>query len=87
MGDDENAERSYSMVDSFPRKLQTTDDPLPKSVLMAFKARRNFFSSGQSSHCNAVIRQADRAGRLLRESLKLTYSKECSEMIKVRNMI
>ena len=58
-------------------------DPLPKTVLLAFRARRNLQSNTQSSGVYSVIRQADRAGRLLRESLKLSYNKENTEIVQV----
>lgn len=35
-----------------------------------------------SPHC---IRQCDRAGRLLRESLKLSYAKQNEQIVQVRN--
>lgn len=57
-------------------------DPLPKAVLVAFRARRNFIiRAHNASHC---IRQCDRAGRMLRESLKLPYTKENTQLIQVR---
>ena len=59
-------------------------DPLPKTVLLAFRARRNLMSNNnQSANIYSVIRQADRAGRLLRESLKLSYNKEKTEIVQV----
>ncbi|XP_060074168.1 sterol regulatory element-binding protein 1-like [Ylistrum balloti] len=73
-GDEENAERCYSQCDAFPRALQQSDDPLPKAVLVAFRARRNLQANVHGgNHC---VRQCDRAGRLLRDSLKFTYMTE-----------
>jgi hypothetical protein len=59
-------------------------DPLPKSVLLAFRARRNFLGNNQGSNLYSVIRQCDRAGRLLRESLKLSYSRENTDITQVK---
>ena len=58
-------------------------DPLPRTVLLAFRARRNLVCNTQNSGVYSVIRQADRAGRLLRESLKLSYNKENTEIVQV----
>ncbi|KAK3100385.1 hypothetical protein FSP39_019112 [Pinctada imbricata] len=84
-GDDENAENHYIICDSFPQKLQKSDDPLPKAVLVAFRARRNLITnSHNASHC---IRQCDRAGRMLRESLKLSYSQENEQIAKLVQLL
>ena len=40
-------------------------------------------NNNQSANIYSVIRQADRAGRLLRESLKLSYNKEKTEIVQV----
>lgn len=61
--------------------LNHSSDPLPKAVLVAYRARRNLLSNTHgSTHC---IRQCDRAGRLLRESLKLSYAKQNEEIVQV----
>ncbi|XP_063415532.1 sterol regulatory element-binding protein 1-like [Mytilus trossulus] len=84
-GDEDNAERSYSQCDTFPRQLQQSDDPLPKALLVAFRAKRNvLIDSHSSSH---YIRQCDRAGRLLRESLKLLYTKENKDIVKLIQLL
>ncbi|XP_052078651.1 sterol regulatory element-binding protein 1-like isoform X2 [Mytilus californianus] len=84
-GDEDNAERSYSQCDTFPRKLQQSDDPLPKALLVAFRAKRNVLRDSHSS--SHYIRQCDRAGRLLRESLKLLYTKENKEIVKLIQLL
>ncbi|CAG5122454.1 unnamed protein product [Candidula unifasciata] len=76
MGDDENASRNYSVLDVFPNKLQGIDDPLPRAVYLAYKARKNVIVQPEEKILRAAIRQCDRAGRLLRESLKLAYTAE-----------
>lgn len=84
-GDEENAEAQYPMCDSFPQKLQQSDDPLPKAILVAYRARRNLMSNTHgSTHC---IRQCDRAGRLLRESLKLSYAKQNEQIVQLLQLM
>ena len=84
-GDEENAERSYSQCDAFPRKLQQCDDPLPKALLLAFRAKSNVMKNCHSS--SHYIRQCDRSGRLLRESLKLSYDKENTDVVKLTQLL
>ena len=62
-------------------------DPLPRAVLFAYKARKNFMTSSDNLNNKTCIRHCDRAGRLLRESLKLTYIEENVNIIKVFNVI
>ncbi|KAK6173452.1 hypothetical protein SNE40_016898 [Patella caerulea] len=87
MGDDENASRYYSILDVFPKRLQTADDPLPRAVLFAFKARKSLIVQPTTLNGSACIRQCDRAGRLLRESLKLTYLSENVDIIKALQLL
>lgn len=83
--DEESAEKIYFQCDAFPRKLQQCDDPLPKALLVAFRARRNVIKGCHST--SHYIRQCDRAGRLLRESLKLTYTKENTDIVKCAQLL
>nr|QGX48188.1 SREBP [Sinonovacula constricta] len=87
IGDDESAEKNYAIVDSFPASLHRSDDPLPKAVLVAFRARRNFMTGAAGSSSYSVIRLCDRAGRLLRESLKLSYSREDTHIIQALQLL
>ena len=47
-------------------------DPLPRSVYLAFKARRCFLGNSMRRHCfYSSLKQCDRAGELLRDSLNV----------------
>jgi len=72
-GDDEAAHRLYPTVDALPKQLYNNDEPLARSVYLAYKARKTFFTGGTAACPRHVscIRQCDRAGELLRESLSL----------------
>lgn len=76
----------FSLVDiEFIMYHYFSSDPLPKAVLVAYRARRNLMSNTHgSSHC---IRQCDRAGRLLRESLKLSYAKQNEQIVQVSTIV
>ncbi|KAI8798918.1 sterol regulatory element-binding protein 1-like [Biomphalaria glabrata] len=82
MGEDDNASRTYSILDVFPKKLNGIDDPLPRAVYLAYKAKKNVLVSPECKTLIASLRQCDRAGRLLRESLKLAYTAENITIIK-----
>ncbi|GFR96431.1 sterol regulatory element-binding protein 1 [Elysia marginata] len=82
IGDDENAAKSFSVLDVFPKKLHGVDDPLPRAVYLAYKARKCAVVNPEDKTMRAAIRQCDRAGRLLRDSLKLAYVEENITIVK-----
>lgn len=61
-------------------------DPLPRAVYLAYKARKSVMMQADSSRIRFTLRQCDRAGRLLRESLKLIYPEEERNTVKVANL-
>jgi len=86
-GDDENAARSYLLLDVFPTSLQGTDDPLPRAVYLAYKARKSVMVNPDFNRLRFTLRQCDRAGRLLRESLKLIYPEEERNTVKYIHLL
>ncbi|RUS91548.1 hypothetical protein EGW08_000663 [Elysia chlorotica] len=82
IGDDENAAKSFSVLDVFPKKLHGVDDPLPRAVYLAYKSRKCVMVNPEHKAMRAAIRQCDRAGRLLRDSLKLAYVEENITIVK-----
>ena len=50
--------------------------PLPRSVYLAFKARKGFLHGGAHRSYNSSLRQCERAGELLRESLNMDGDEE-----------
>ncbi|XP_052278995.1 sterol regulatory element-binding protein 1-like isoform X2 [Dreissena polymorpha] len=81
IGDDENVERCYQLIDAFPQKLYHSEDPLPRCVLVCYRARRNLQCARSPSQLAGVLRQCDRAGRLLRETLKLSYTSQNTAIV------
>nr|XP_028561572.1 sterol regulatory element-binding protein 1 isoform X1 [Podarcis muralis] len=63
-GDDEAVERLYPLVESMPRALQASENPLPRAALHTFKAARVLMGKLDCS-----LGQCDRAGDYLRDSL------------------
>jgi len=81
-GNDAAAERLYPLVDIFPKQLAETDDPLPRSVFLAFKARKNFLTGSKTMGNYSCIKQCNRAGELLRDSLNLKDIKHTQSSIR-----
>ena len=82
-GDDNAAERLYTIMDAFPKQLQNSDASLPKSLYIAYKARKGLLS-GKKSSCNYnCIKQCDRAGEQLRENLILSSEKQAQGLSEV----
>ena len=64
-------------------------DPLTKSIYLAYKARKNFLSSGTSITMSSTgcLKQASRSGELLRESLCLTLEHKQKTVRQVKGVI
>nr|UVI59225.1 SREBP-1 [Haliotis discus hannai] len=86
-GDDDNAKDYYSVLDVFPKKLQAIDDPLPRAVMFAYKARKSLLEQRENFNSKMCIRQCDRAGRSLRESLKLVYPQQKAGAVKAIQLL
>ncbi|KAJ6655918.1 hypothetical protein lerEdw1_004503 [Lerista edwardsae] len=63
-GDDEAVERLCPLVESMPRALQASENPLPRAALHTFKAARALLGKLDSG-----LSQCDKAGDYLRDSL------------------
>ncbi|GAB6033075.1 Sterol regulatory element-binding protein 1 [Chamberlinius hualienensis] len=69
LGEDEQAEELYQAIEAMPKQLQETEDPLPKAVLMAFKARHAFIKHTCSLGLRSSFKLCNRTSSLLNESL------------------
>ncbi|XP_054848716.1 sterol regulatory element-binding protein 1 isoform X1 [Eublepharis macularius] len=63
-GDDEAVDRLYPLVESMPKVLQASENPLPRAALHTFKAAR-----GLLGKLDCILGQCDKAGDYLRDSL------------------
>ncbi|OPJ87395.1 hypothetical protein AV530_000879 [Patagioenas fasciata monilis] len=68
-GDEEGAERLYPLVETMPRVLQSSEKPLPRAALHAFRAVRAMLSKQDGSQ--ASLSHCEKASSCLRESLEL----------------
>ncbi|XP_067912038.1 sterol regulatory element-binding protein 1 isoform X4 [Heterodontus francisci] len=69
-GDDEAAERLYSVVEYMPKSLHATESQLPKAALFAFKGIRAMLGKQDSSQMSLV--HCEKASGHLRDSLNMT---------------
>lgn len=70
LGEEEQAERLYTIIDAFPTQLDQFKDPLPRALFYAVKARRVFLGQSiASSGSTGCLKLCDKAGALLRDSI------------------
>uniref|UniRef100_S4R8N0 Sterol regulatory element-binding protein 1 n=1 Tax=Petromyzon marinus TaxID=7757 RepID=S4R8N0_PETMA len=67
-GDDEAAERLYSIAECLPSELKLARSLLPQAVLLAMQACRALLI-GRKDHCDACLAMCECAGGLLRDHL------------------
>lgn len=67
-GDDEAAERLYSVAECLPSELKLARSLLPQAVLLAMQACRALLI-GRKDHCDACLAMCECAGGLLRDHL------------------
>ncbi|XP_014664603.1 PREDICTED: sterol regulatory element-binding protein 1-like isoform X2 [Priapulus caudatus] len=72
LGDEESAQRLYPIVDSLPAHLHETINPLPRSVHMAFKARRIVLTAKKGQCYINSLNKCNTAGKMLADSLSYT---------------
>uniref|UniRef100_T1JCH3 BHLH domain-containing protein n=1 Tax=Strigamia maritima TaxID=126957 RepID=T1JCH3_STRMM len=82
LGEDEQAERLYPIVESLPPLLEHAKDPLMRAILVAFKARRVYLSQSGARNNLACLKLCDRAGLLLRDSIN--YAALCAPSSRVQ---
>ncbi|XP_046393991.1 sterol regulatory element-binding protein 1 [Ischnura elegans] len=69
----EQAERLYARIEVLPELLEKMNDPLPRAVLLAFRAQRALLSRpSRGTSSRAVLRLCNTAGQLLDDAV--TYA-------------
>ncbi|ESN99156.1 hypothetical protein HELRODRAFT_107185 [Helobdella robusta] len=94
--EEQYAERFYSVVDTLPKFLQKSSDPLVRSVYMAFRARRYSLmdadESGSGSNINNVHVETckqlcNKASNLLKESIELHTMQSNNKIIQAFQLL
>ncbi|XP_057662115.1 sterol regulatory element-binding protein 1 [Diorhabda carinulata] len=79
----EDAEYFYKKIEMIPEPLVSLNDPLPKCIVAAFVARRDYLDQNSSNSPKKISLQCDYASHLLADSLTFTICKN----IKDRNVL
>ncbi|CAG2069353.1 unnamed protein product, partial [Timema podura] len=82
LGEDHQAERLYPRVETLPESLDSLNDPLPRALLAAFRARRACLEldrphkTGFSAGTKTILRLCNMAGQLLNDIVTCTSCKQ-----------
>lgn len=83
LADDTNLEPLYNKILFVPEALATLNDPLPKSIIAAFIARKNYIDSDVKADPRKILAQCDYASHLLADSLTYTSCKQKDNLVLV----
>lgn len=81
---EEKLDDVYKRVEDIPEDLLCLEDPLPKAILAAFIARKNYMTSGLNIQTKKVLKQCDTASQLFSDSLTYSSCKVQDNMVLVR---
>lgn len=93
LGEDNQAERLYARVEALPEALGKLNDPLPKAIIAAFRARRASLGLGKPRRASLntstknILRMCNNAGQLLDDSLTLTSCKPVCNMVLLSQLL
>jgi len=87
--EEDKAETLYRKLENIPEVLSSLNDPLPKAVLAAFMARRNYLTANnnQSTSKKRIQWQCDYASQFLADSLTYSSCKREDSLILVRKCV
>nr|CAD7410649.1 unnamed protein product [Timema poppensis] len=86
LGEDHQAERLYPRVETLPESLDSLNDPLPRALLAAFRARRACLEldrphkAGFSAGTKTILRLCNMAGQLLSDIVTCTSCKQPTDI-------
>jgi hypothetical protein len=90
LGEDSQAERLYTRVETLPECLNEMTDPLPLAVLTAFRSRRASLNSsrhaGNTPNNKTILRWCNVAGQYLEDSLTYSSCKQANSLVHVSNV-
>lgn len=80
LGEDAEAERTYKKLEMVPEPLTSTDHPVPKTVITAYIARKNYLTEG--GHKKAM-QKCELASQMLADSIAYSSCKKKDKMVTV----
>lgn len=81
--EEDKAEKLYKKLENVPEALYSLNDPLPKAILAAYMARRNYLIMNLHTARKQIQRQCEYASQLLSDSLTYTSCKKEDSLILV----
>lgn len=84
LGEDSNAEKLYRKIETINDTLANTGNLLPKAIVAAFVARRNYLNDMPPK---VVLPQCDHASQLLSDSLTFSSCKKRENLVMVSKLI
>lgn len=79
--EDDKTERLYKKLEILPEALNSSNDPLPKVIMAAYMARRNYLDTNKTVLSKQIQMQCDFASRLLDDSLTYTSCKKENNLL------
>lgn len=80
---EQDIDHLYKKIEMIPEPLASLNDSLPKSIVAAFVARRDYLMPNSKKSSKDVLLQCDYASHLLADSLTFTICKKKDNMVSV----
>ncbi|CAG9861636.1 unnamed protein product [Phyllotreta striolata] len=86
---DQDLDQLYKKIEMIPEPLASLNDPLPKSIVAAFVARKDYLSSDSEMRTTAkkVLLQCEYASHLLADSLSFAVCKKKDNMVALAQLL
>ncbi|KAJ8944998.1 hypothetical protein NQ318_010200 [Aromia moschata] len=87
LDDETNFEHLYKKIELIPETLAVLNDPLPKAIVAAFIARKDYLISDRKVAPRKILQQCDYASHLLADSLTLTSCKKKDNLVLLAQLV
>ncbi|KAG5883119.1 hypothetical protein JTB14_011522 [Gonioctena quinquepunctata] len=87
LGDERQSENLYKKIEMIPEPLASLNDPLPKSIVAAFVARKNYLTRHPTITPKKILLQCDYASHLLADSLTFTSCKKKDNLVLLAQLL
>lgn len=85
--EEDKAEKLYKKLENLPEVLGSLNDPLPKAILAAYVARRNYLTMNSRFPAKQIQAQCDYASQLLIDSLTYSSCKKEDNLILLSQLV
>ncbi|XP_066150258.1 sterol regulatory element-binding protein 1 isoform X1 [Euwallacea fornicatus] len=85
--EEDKADKLYRKLENVPDALTSLNDPLPKAVVAAYMARRNYLSMNLTVTSKQIQKQCDYASQLLSDSLTYSSCKKEDSLILLSQLV